>query len=262
MRIKIILEVTEYASLLPFSYQYEISSWIYGLIEKGDKDFARFIHYNGYDLGKRKFKLFTFSNLRVPRYEIVGDRMKILSREVELTISMYLKDIGEPLIKGLFANQEVVIGDQISQVRMRVRQIDMLPLVISTDRLRLRTTSPMMVGKPSRTKGGKLSHEYLHPQNGDFSYYFQQNLLQKYDTICKHNLIESLDRTPSVGFNLLSSHPKKRGILVKAHTPAETKVIGYLFDFEIFAPKELIELGILAGFGGQNALGFGATEVG
>ena len=50
MKLKITLEVKQKGQLLPLSYQYELSSWIYGLIYKGDNEFARFLHSKGYDL--------------------------------------------------------------------------------------------------------------------------------------------------------------------------------------------------------------------
>jgi CRISPR-associated endoribonuclease Cas6 len=60
---------------------------------------------------------------------------------------------------------------------------------------------------------------------------------------------------------VLTDRPRRRGIKIKAFTPEETKIIAYDFDFEITAPPELIQLGIIAGFGGENALGFGATKL-
>ena len=76
-----------------------------------------------------------------------------------------------------------------------------------------------------------------------------------------YKLVKPLPENQPVAFRLLTEHPKKRGIRIKAFTPAETKIIGYLFDFEITAPPELIRLGMLAGFGGENAMGFGAVKI-
>ena len=48
---------------------------------------------------------------------------------------------------------------------------------------------------------------------------------------------------------------------IKAHTSAQTKVRGYYYEFEIKAPAEIIEIGLNAGFGSMNALGFGFCEI-
>ena len=57
------------------------------------------------------------------------------------------------------------------------------------------------------------------------------------------------------------SKPKSRLITIKANTPHESKLRGYLFDFKIKAPAEVIKLGYYAGFGEKNSLGFGCCEV-
>ncbi|PIY05025.1 MAG: hypothetical protein COZ21_04960, partial [Bacteroidetes bacterium CG_4_10_14_3_um_filter_31_20] len=46
-----------------------------------------------------------------------------------------------------------------------------------------------------------------------------------------------------------------------ANTPEETFLKGFLFDFKITAPHELIKIGYYAGFGKANSLGFGCAEV-
>ena len=48
---------------------------------------------------------------------------------------------------------------------------------------------------------------------------------------------------------------------IKANTEAQTEVKAYWFDFELTAPKEIIELGLNSGFGSMNSVGFGCGEV-
>ena len=55
--------------------------------------------------------------------------------------------------------------------------------------------------------------------------------------------------------------PKSKLITIKSGTAAQTKVKGWVFDFELDAPRELVEVGILAGFGKENAQGFGCGEL-
>ncbi len=42
--------------MLPMDYQYYLSAWIYKILEKADREFARFLHSDGYSLGYRRFK--------------------------------------------------------------------------------------------------------------------------------------------------------------------------------------------------------------
>ncbi|MCO6478217.1 MAG: CRISPR-associated endoribonuclease Cas6 [Phaeodactylibacter sp.] len=263
MQFRITFRVKEPGQLLPLSYQYELSSWIYKLIGSSDSEFGDFLHTRGYASGNKRFKLFTFSNLYVPpKYEILGDRMKVYSRSISFVASFLVEEAAQGMILGLFREQELQLGDRISRLALVVQQVEALPPPeIKGPATRLRATSPILVSEPEAREGGKLWHNYLHPAEEQYERYFIQNLKQKYEAARKHQLVEPLNIDQPMAFRLLSNKPKKRGIRIKAFTPAETKVIGYLYDFEITAPPELVRLGMMAGFGGENALGFGAVKV-
>lgn len=63
MRFKLILKAIDYkVSLLPINYQYPLSSAIYRILSKGDREYARFLHEEGYGKG---YKFFTFSDLKL-----------------------------------------------------------------------------------------------------------------------------------------------------------------------------------------------------
>lgn len=258
MQFRITFRVKEPGQLLPLSYQYELSSWIYKLIGSSDSEFGDFLHAQGYASGNKRFKLFTFSNLYVPpKFEILGDRMKVYSRSISFVASFLVEEAARGMILGLFREQELRLGDRISQVGLVVQQVEALPPPeISGPAARLRATSPIMVSEPEVREDGSLWHNYLHPAEDQYEQYFFRNLKEKYEAARKHRLVEPLDTDQPMAFRLLSKNPKKRGIRIKAFSPAETKVIGYLYDFELTAPPELIRLGLMAGFGGENALGW------
>ncbi len=263
MQFKITFQVQQPGQLLPLSYQYELSSWIYKLIGSSDSEFGQFLHSKGYVSGNKRFKLFTFSNLYVPpRYEILGDRMKVYSHEISFVVSFLVEKAAQGMILGLFKEQQLQLGDRISQLGLVVKEVQALPPPeIKGATHKLHATSPILVSEPQLRKDGKLQHQYLHPADEQYAHFFFKNLKDKYATARKHGLIEEIDMNSPLGFQLLSDKPKKQGIRIKAFTPAETKVIGYLYDFELTAAPELVRLGLLAGFGGENALGFGAVRV-
>ena len=248
--------------MLPLSYQYELSSWIYKLIGSADSEFGDFLHAQGYASGNKRFKLFTFSSLNIPpKYEILGDRMKVYSRTISFVASFLVEEAARSMILGLFREQELQLGDRISRLGLVVQQVEALPSPdIKGPVARLRATSPILVSEPEKRENGKLRHNYLHPAETQYERYFFQNLTEKYEAALEHGLVEPLGGARPIAFRLLSENPKKRGIRIKAFTPAETKVVGYLYDFELMAPPELIRLGLMAGFGGENALGFGAAK--
>lgn len=64
MRFKLTLNRTTKQRMLPMDYQYYISAWIYKVLKNADKDFARFLHDQGYGQSETKlYKLFCFSRL-------------------------------------------------------------------------------------------------------------------------------------------------------------------------------------------------------
>ena len=263
MQFKITLQILHPGQLLPLSYQYELSSWIYSLIRNSNSGFAEFLHDKGYVTDKKRFKFFTFSNLYVPPpFEIQGDRMKVNSREISFVASFLVPQTAQDMVLGLFGGEAFRIGDKISAVDLKVKGAEIRrPFTPQTGPVRITTTSPLLLAKAYTLPNGKLRHQYLAPTDEGYADLFFQNLHQKYQTAQAHQLVNALsDNTPCT-FRLLNRPVKRRTIRIKAFTPAETRVVGYNYQFELTGPWELIRLGLLAGFGGENALGFGASRV-
>jgi len=98
---------------------------------------------------------------------------------------------------------------------------------------------------------------YLKPDHPDYPVLFFRNLKEKYKTYFK----KYFPFVENEGILEVMTPPKKKGILIKAGTPFESKLIGYEYHFRLTAPPELIRLGYNTGFGEKNCLGFGCGEV-
>ena len=70
MIYKITLAISKKGSIIPFSYQYPMSCWIYNLIRQSDNQFSDFIHNKGYEFENKHFKMFSFSNLENFEYQV------------------------------------------------------------------------------------------------------------------------------------------------------------------------------------------------
>jgi CRISPR-associated endoribonuclease Cas6 len=72
MRFKLTLKVEKeyFGNAIPINYQYELSAVIYKILSKSSEQYAIWLHDNGFELGLKRFKLFTFSRLMVPQYNI------------------------------------------------------------------------------------------------------------------------------------------------------------------------------------------------
>jgi CRISPR-associated endoribonuclease Cas6 len=265
MRFRLILAVDRCIkadSILPINYQYELSSWIYKTINSSDSEFASWLHNAGYIAENRKFKLFTFSNLKPAKYKIAGDRLIIESENVELTVSFFLPETVEHFITGLFRNQTFHLGDKISSVGFIVRQIEKQPDIEFTNTMYFRTISPMIISK--NTEPGQKYAQYLSPEEIVYGDLLVNNLVNKYVALAEKGQIQTnkglaLDEVP-IGL-LLDGKPRQKLIKIKAGNESETFLKGYLFSFRLSAPIELIRIGYYGGFGEKNSLGFGCCEV-
>ncbi|MEX0721095.1 MAG: CRISPR-associated endoribonuclease Cas6 [Balneolaceae bacterium] len=243
---------------LPINYQYEISAWIYKMIHHGDAGFAEWLHNKGYTKGNKQFKLFSFSNLEVEQFKVFKDRFKIVSDKAKLYLTFHIDDAVQHFITGLFQNSSFSIGDRKSRVDFDVQSVEMLASPDFTDSMKFKALSPVCVTRPVEMNG-KLGAEYLAPEHPEYERRFFENLVTRYQTVYPEANGRYEERKD---FKLkITTKPKSRLIKVKADTPQETQIRGYMYDFECHAPAELLKFGYEAGFAEKNALGFGYVEV-
>ncbi len=259
MQFKITLRCLDAHPVLPVNYQYELSAWIYRVIQNADTDYAAFLHRQGYTTGRKSFKLFCFSQLNIPRRTIEGDRLLIQSREMSFTIGFYLDRTAEEFVRGLFSQQQFSLGDRISRVQLAVQTVELRPMQLppGNQPVLIRSLSPIVV---ARKRPDNAPDEYLHPDDPDFGRLLFINLLDKY--------VAATGQAPPSWWDMgrflfrpVGAAPKSKLITIKSGTAAQTKVKGWMFDFAVDAPRELLETGLLAGWGRMNGEGFGCGEI-
>lgn len=259
MRIRLSLQTKETGpNIIPVNYAYEISSWIYHTLAKGNKNFADQLHAHGYILGTRQFKFFCFSPLQFEKgaYAIRQDRLIILSGKVSLELSFLIPNALQHFVQGLFTQEVFTLGDKISQTNFIVNSAEILPPLTITNSISLQATGPLVI---SKFRGNGKAAEYLRPEHSDFERIFFDNLTRKYAAAIQTGLVAPLQLSECVQeMNIKLCGPiRKKGIQIKAGSQSATHVIGYQFAFQLSAPSELIQLGYYAGFGEKNSLGFG-----
>lgn len=259
MRYKITLKVVDHHPVIPINYQYELSSCILRFCRNADVKYHEFLHNAKLTTQRKKFKLFSFSNLYVPRREIFADRLQILSPEISFILSFYLHNIAESFVKEMFLGHTFSLGDRFSRTNFRVENVEMLPLHIPYETVTLKTLSPLLMSKVNN----RGNVDFLPPDYPEYKDRFLHTLLTKYVQV-----LNETRETPGVflqgEMNFCVNRRKKirsRLITIKAHTPYEAQIRGFLFEFDLTAPKDIIELGLLAGFGEKNRLGFGACDM-
>jgi CRISPR-associated endoribonuclease Cas6 len=267
MRFQLTLIPSTSFGILPVNYQYPLAAAIYRIIQQADEEYAHFLHETGY--GKtgtlKKFKMFTFSDLRVP-FQIRGDRLYMLGSAVQLTVCFHIANAAENFIKGLFMNQQVEIADKKSRALFTVQQVEAVNYMAGVTRKNgvaealLQPISPMVTGR----KNAKGNYDYLSPEDEDFIPMLKRNIMEKYDSV--HELTDKeyqlLHDQISLETIFFSHPPRSRLITIKAGTEAETKVRGFdKFRLRVKAPEEILELILNSGCGIYNAMGMGCVGV-
>ncbi|NOU45906.1 MAG: CRISPR-associated endoribonuclease Cas6 [Bacteroidales bacterium] len=248
--------------VLPVNYQYPLSAWIYKTIHQGNHEFAEFLHSKGFALGERTFKFFTFSRLQFPDhgFHITGDRMHIDANTIQLRISFLVPEAMQHFVSGLFKNQQFELGDKISRVAFVISSIEAQSIPCFTGTMTFRTLSPIVI---SHHIEDVKTAAFIAPDDERYEQFITDNLTNKYLAAMQSGLVsQRIDFNndhQGVRFKLLGK-TKMNGIFIKAGTPQQTKIIGYLFDFQITAPTELIRIGYYAGFGEKNSLGMGSCR--
>jgi len=247
---------------LPVNYQYPLSAVIYRTLQSADSAYASFLHDTGYrqEGSLKSFKFFTFSDLKAP-FQNAGDRLLLLTREAELVVSFHLPNAAEHFIKGLFQDQQIEIGDQKSRVNFTVDQVSALPLPFAgagTEEVILQPISPVVAGN----KNEKGEYTFLSPEHPDFISRLNYNWKEKYATIYGAAEAEKVFDGVQLSVLFYNNPPKSRLVTIKAFSPAETKIRGFVnFRLRARANTAAMELLLNTGAGIYNSLGMGCLEI-
>jgi CRISPR-associated endoribonuclease Cas6 len=262
MRFKLTINAKTPA-IIPINYQYELSSWIYKIINNSSSEFSEWLHNVGFTDGKRNFKLFTFSQLNIPVYKIskADERLIINWNEISLIISFLMPEAAEKFILGLFQQQAFTLGDHISKADFQIKSIEKLPEPEWKECMYFKTISPILVSK-MQVINEKASAIYLSPKDEAYEDLIFQNLIRKYAAGAIPLNLAPLAKegfTTETKIEILSE-PKAKLITIKTNTPQQTKIKAYQFQFKITAPIELLKVAYFSGIGEKNSLGCGSIS--
>ncbi|MCC6287447.1 MAG: CRISPR-associated endoribonuclease Cas6 [Chitinophagaceae bacterium] len=262
MRFRLTLTPVFRESIIPINYQYPISSAIYKIIQQADSAYASFLHEKGYQQkgSFKSFKLFSFSDLRTA-FKIEGDRLRLLTQQAELEICFHLPQAAENFIKGLFMQQQLNIADKKSKAVFLVQSVESLPGALQQYKpqeiinISLKPLSPVVAGLPNE----KGNYTFLAPEDIRFAeslvYNWRNKIATCYDERFASSALLMMEVIPAkLPF-------KSRLITIKAGTPEETKIRGWMnFGLKVTGEKRFVELLLNAGTGIYNSQGMGCLE--
>ncbi len=249
-------------ALLPFNYHYALSSAIYRIIQKSEPDYSTLLH-DQWQLGPGL--KFTFSDLNIT-FTGKGDRMLLLQKEAYLTICLHAPPTAYHFLKGLFMDQKLELGDDISSVLFNVISIEnyvpILPAAINDiTTVIFRPCSPLVVGSKA---WGTSKYLYLSPYELPYIDCILWSWLEKYKTVTNMSDFDFMVITRKIRIEviLFDDPPFERMVTIKKGAKGEQKLRGYTkFNLKVSAPPAMIELALNSGLGYKNSLGMGCVKL-
>jgi CRISPR-associated endoribonuclease Cas6 len=255
MRFKINLSLNNSKfKTIPLNYQYELSSYIYRTIAKGNAEYAEWLHHNGFNIEGKQFRLFTFSNFDIPQKTINKElaQLQIIGNSASFEISFLPERSTDEFVKGIFADQHFSIGDSNCKADFSVQNIELLPQPNFNQSYTGITISPICI----TCKNDFDKFGYLAPNHPLAQELLLKNLYHKYEAFYgkPYNIEDSFFIWKTI------VEPQSKLITIKSNTPQQTKVRGYHCKFSIFTTPELMKIAYNAGIGEKNSMGFGCIK--
>ncbi len=231
--------------VLPIHYNHIVQAFIYNVI---DSKLADFLHNEGFGEG-RKFKMFTFSKLQ-GRFDMKSKiGCIIFDKEVVLTVSSPYGTFCQSFANGVIKNR-ILLGEN----ELEITEAELFPVEVNDDEIVVETLSPIVVYSTLTKHDGSKYTVYFAPEEKEFEEQINQNLHHKYESFVKES-----DRNIELTEGRIKIKPLSR---TKQHIINYKDFIikGYSGVFKLNGPKELLKLGLEAGLGAKNSMGFGCVR--
>ena len=233
---------TETPLQLPVNYNKILQAAILNWLQ--NQEATVFLHDVGYEHHHRKYKLYTFSDIRGEyRYLEKIRRIEYLD-EFYIFLSFYSDDY------------EWIVNDNVKNKKPIVFGTNVVPLIdaMVADEVYqsciVDTASPITVHSTFEKQDGRKITHYYEPTEKGFSEMVRNNLIRKY--VSYHGV-----EPESADFSIKPYNCKK---LRRIDTSYDRIVIrAWRGSYEIDGSPELIKMALLAGIGERNAIGFGCV---
>ncbi len=232
---------------LPVNYGHLIQGMIYHGME--NPLLGRYLHEHGFQLEKRRFKLFSFSRLmgQKTRFDQVKKKL-IMTPPLQLIICSPIPFILQELGTGFLRQGQVHIGS----AKLIVKEISTAQPRVKTDSVHVRMLSPMTIYSTLPSSSGRKYTYYFSPFEPRFGELVGANLLKK------HLLIHG---SPPISEEF-SIRPLR--VTEKDHKITRYKgfiVKGWMGIYELRGDPSLLETALAAGLGAKNSQGYGCCSL-
>jgi CRISPR-associated endoribonuclease Cas6 len=228
------------SATVPLQYNELLQAALYHSISP---ELSSFLHDQGFLLGKRSFKLFTFSRLLGQRVR-QGNQL-IFASPVTFQVASPLAKFIRELASALLTRGHLTIG--MSQFAVRGVEFPKEPAITSP--LRVNMLGPLTVYSTLHTSDGHRKTYYYSPQEREFARLVDGNLKRKALLLSQRAFKTEVSVEPA-------GKVRETVVLFK-----RTVVKGWVGSFSLKGPETLLRIGYDTGLGSKNCQGFGMFEV-
>ncbi|MEO0255642.1 MAG: CRISPR-associated endoribonuclease Cas6 [candidate division WOR-3 bacterium] len=243
MRIKIILTNSKENNIrLPLHYNYLIQSFIYKNI---GEELAKFLHDEGFEYGKRKFKMFVFSRIFSKEFYIFKKEI-IFDKEISFFLSSPLNEFISKFAENLLKNPEF----EINRNFLTLKRIDVIQPIFPRKKEKIKMLSPLTCYSTLYKKESKKTY-YYSPFEREFEILIKENLRKKFEAFFKKSFEFDFKIRPLEVDKNSEKIINYKGTVIK----------GWLGTYEVESEPEIIKFAYDAGLGSKNSQGFGMFEI-
>lgn len=244
--MRITINITaEKSIILPIHYNHILQGFLYSNLS--DKNYSLFIHSQGFQIGNKQFKLFTYSNLRGKF--ILHRQFKQI--EFLPPIKLIISSAAEPFITDL---AETLIKKEFNYLGNNIVQIDGIKVHKEntfSDLLQIKMLSPVIAYKTVIGEQRKKTL-YFSPWEKLGKEIIINNLLTKYQLI--------YGQLPKNSEFDIIPNGNQQEKFVRIIDYKGTYIKGYAGIYWLNGNPDLIKVAYDTGLGSKNSQGFGCWE--
>ncbi len=243
--MRLLLEFSpEKEFVVPIDYNYQIQGFLYKSISP---KLAKILHDKGFQIGKRNFKLFTFSRI-LGDYEFnkADGSIRFLS-SFRLVVNSAMNEFTQELAEELLRRKSVRIAAQ----RVSLSSAEVADSAIDRDKVKIKMLSPVTIYSTLSHPDGRKKTYYYSPFESEFGDLISENARKKFLAYHKKKPQGEIRLVPlkvNSGNQKIVSY---KGTIIK----------GWTGIYELSGNRELMKMAYDAGLGGKNSQGFGCFEV-
>lgn len=230
---------------LPVSYNYYIQSLVYNYI---DDKLSKFLHDEGYAVGKRRFKLFTFSRIEGKVKFDREEKAFLVDIPFGIIISSPIEHFVQSLAENMVRSDLIMLCNQ----RLYLESINVYFIPELKPEIAIRMLSPVTVYSTLEAPDGRKKTYYFSPFEKEFSQLLEENLRKKYKALYQMEPDGLSFSIEPLGIG--KKHEKiidYKGTVIK----------GWMGKYKLKGSPELIKLAYDTGLGAKNSQGFGCFEI-